>query len=686
MSMRIRRLLHGVTQKLTHIPAHALFSRMLTRLLSAWLFAALTESVLFVCAYGASMDAPLLADLSAPAAMSLARLVLITLLVFVMLTVLDLRLSGRVFSRILSLLPAGLFALLSALWLAVSFAWGLFAAALLIEIILLTFALFGRDVRAEDAGTLPQNAARPAAPEKHARLYGWLTGILAVLVFAFLSVWTVSRIYTFSTPSYDLGIFAQMFHHMKRSGLPLTTIERDGLLSHFAVHVSPVYYLMLPVYMLFPYAETLQILYALVMALAVHPLWKLAKLHGLSAPLRALACAALLLYPVFSGAASFDLHENGFLTLFLLWLLYYIDKNRVIPAAVFALLTLSVKEDAAMYVGVIGLWLMIRAMANPGPDAEAPAAAAPAGRRVANPFRHLKDMPFKRKRLLLGLGLFVTAVGYFLWVTAWLQRAGDGVMTGRFDNLIYDGSGSLFAVVKVVFLCPFKVLFECTDPDKLPYIAYSLGLLAGLPLITRRYERYLLLIPFALMHLVPDYVYMHRLFFHYAYGTTALLFYLVIVNLADIRPRLLRSGALCVTAALCAVWFCLTVIPKAMYYPQRYVRNRAYFTAVCEKLDVVPDYASVACSTFYAVRLADHDVLYDIKYCSTEHLLSCDWVVLNRVEKNSYKKYADKGQENGADNLIRLLEDNGYRQAVDPLDDMLIFRRPGLTVIDPAKP
>lgn len=53
-------------------------------------------------------------------------------------------------------------------------------------------------------------------------------------------------------PNFDFGVFTQMFHNMRESFLPMTTCERNGLLSHFAVHISPVFYLLLPFYALFP--------------------------------------------------------------------------------------------------------------------------------------------------------------------------------------------------------------------------------------------------------------------------------------------------------------------------------------------------------------------------------------------------------------------------------------------------
>nr|WP_289707141.1 DUF2079 domain-containing protein [Enterocloster clostridioformis] len=53
---------------------------------------------------------------------------------------------------------------------------------------------------------------------------------------------------------------------------PLTTCERDGLLSHFAVHLSPVFYVLLPFYKLVPRPETLLVLQSLVVISGMVPL------------------------------------------------------------------------------------------------------------------------------------------------------------------------------------------------------------------------------------------------------------------------------------------------------------------------------------------------------------------------------------------------------------------------------
>lgn len=73
----------------------------------------------------------------------------------------------------------------------------------------------------------------------------------------FVSFCMVTRYLSYGSPNFDMGLFSQMFYYMKTTGTMNTTSERDYLLSHMCVHISPVFYLILPVYMLFSSPVTL---------------------------------------------------------------------------------------------------------------------------------------------------------------------------------------------------------------------------------------------------------------------------------------------------------------------------------------------------------------------------------------------------------------------------------------------
>ena len=242
------------------------------------------------------------------------------------------------------------FAVLAITALRASATWAFLVVCVLVLVILAVFSIYGWDKTPEPV----------AEPKKAHRVYLWITVGLSAVFFLFVSAWTVGRLYSFSSPTYDFGIFSQMFYNMKASGFPMTTVERDGPLSHFAVHVSPIYYLILPFYWLVPTPATLQVLQAAVITSAVIPLWKIGKNHGLTDAQRMLVCAVLLLYPAFSGGTSYDIHENCFLTPLILWTLYGVDKKHAVITGIAAILTLMVKEDAAVYVAVIALWLIVK--------------------------------------------------------------------------------------------------------------------------------------------------------------------------------------------------------------------------------------------------------------------------------------------------------------------------------------
>ena len=481
------------------------------------------------------------------------------------------------------------------------------------------------------------------------RIYLGVTVWLSAAFFLFVSAWGVGRVRSFSVPNYDFGIFSQMFYNMKECGLPLTTVERDGLLSHFAVHVSPIYYLMLPAYWLFPKPETLQVLQALVLASAVIPLWKLGKHHGLPEAQRMLVCILLLLYPAFSGGTSYDLHENCFLTALILWVLYGLDIGNTILTVAAALLTLLVKEDAAVYVAVIGLWFVLKTLLHPEGD--------------------------RNKNLLIGIELLLGAICWFYLVTYYLNTKGDGVMTYRYNNFMYDGSSSLVTVIKSVILNPMKLIYECADPGKVKYMLLTLLPLLALPLLTRRYERYIQLIPYVLVNLMSDYSYQHDVFYQYNFGSTAFFFYLTVVNLAEFKTDWKRIATLAAAVAVSAVCFYKVILPVGIRYPILTVQWREVYQDIRDTLDTVPEDASVSATTYFITPLSQRSVLYDIRYCEKEHILETEYVVMKIGVESEYSNFDTGDMRNGFENLLTYLEENGYRQHAYLEDEVVIYRR-----------
>lgn len=598
-----------IKAKLLKLDAAFLFRRLLL----GWLVAALIEYFML------PLEGRDIRDFIGLSQMSFPRVILISLLVTLVLYIIPNRFHSAALERELTVVAFA--SLCVTAYMATGKKDFMILCAILIAVFVI-YALMGWN------GT-KQPIVKDA---KNNKVFLCVTAGLAVGFMLFVSAWTVCRVLTFSTTTYDLGIFTQMFYYMKNSGQPMTTLERSELLSHFNVHISPIYYLLLPFYYLYPKAETLQVLQAAVLASAVIPLWKLGKHHGLSSLQNMLLCLVLLIYPAYSGGTSYDIHENAFLTPLLLWLFYGVAMRSTRVTVITGVLTLMVKEDAAVYVAVIGLWVLIEAL-----------------------------LPEKKSKWGVTAGAAMLAVS-IIWFTAavtYLSVVGDGAMTYRYNNLMYDGSGSLISVIKAFILSPIKVIYECIDRDKLAYIGQTMLPLLFIPLLTRRYQRYILLIPYLLVNLVADYPYQHSIMFQYSFGTIACLIYLTAINLADLKIDRVRIAVLVLAVLVSASAFWQLVVPTARIYIDYYTAQSRYFEDVSNTLEMIPENASVASTAYYVPSLANREYIYDVTYCSREQLLSVDYVLLENHTQAHYSAYAVSGND-GLQNLIALLEESGY--------------------------
>jgi uncharacterized membrane protein len=329
-----------------------------------------------------------------------------------------------------------------------------------------------------------------------------LSFIIVSVGFVALSAYFIivlgSRTAALCSPCYDMGIFAQMYDSMTETGLPYTTCERGEYLSHFAVHFSPILYLLLPFCYIFKATDVLVWAQILVVFSGVFPLLLICRRIKLSNLRTTLICLVYLLYPAMSSGAFYDFHENAFLAPLILWTLYFVHAEKWIPTFIFALGVLMVKEDAAMYVGFIALYVI-----------------------------------FSRKKIWQGIGLFVMTFCYFLFAMHMLLSGGEGIMLGgRYYNIIgYDGS--FIDLLRVALVNPALYAAESFTPAKLLYAFNMLLPLAFLPLMTRKPSRWLLIAPLFVINLITDYKYQFNLQFQYSFGSGALLVYAAALNLAD---------------------------------------------------------------------------------------------------------------------------------------------------------
>jgi uncharacterized membrane protein len=411
----------------------------------------------------------------------------------------------------------------------------------------------------------------------------------------------VLKYLTYSSPNFDLGLFSQMFHYMSSDLSMKTTSERDVLLSHFCVHISPIFYCILPLYMLYKSAATLQFAQALVIGLAVFPLAGICRHLKLSRFETALFCIAYLLYPVVSGGCFYDIHENIFLPLCIFTLLYYCEKESWIGIIISTVFLLGVKEDAAVYAVCIGLYTL-----------------------------------FYKKMYKKSIFIIVISGLYFIFTTELLSKIGEGVMSYRFDNMIYGGGGSMVGIIRTVITNPAYILTQIMQQEKIEFIIQTLAPLCFMPLFSKKWYRFIFFIPYVLFNLMSDYQYFHSIYFQYVFGSGALLFYLSVRNVADIDIKL-RSRIIPMVTVASSLFFITLVSEKVEkyynYYSDKY--ERSIYKVLDEAVSSVPENASVTATTFLCPALSNRDVLYELYYTDKES--ETEYTVLDlRVATTEY--------------------------------------------------
>ena len=453
------------------------------------------------------------------------------------------------------------------------------------------------------------------------------------------------------TPNFDFGIFCQMFYYMKKTGLPLTTSERNTLLSHFSVHVSPILYLVLPVYMLIPSPMTLQVFQCLLVASGLVPLVLICRRKKIPTGAAAVFCGIYVSYPAFIGGCFYYFHENNFLTPLILWMILAFEAEVPVWMALTTLMVSLVKEDAAMYAGVVILYFCVRQLGLER-SRRKETDSLPSSVNL----RHAILRRMLRFAASIKVWLFLYCALYFFVCILYLSEYGQGAMTGRYDNYIYDGTGHITVMLSSILENPIYVLSQCFTGEKLLSSFQIMAPLGFLPLLFCNWEELILLIPYVLMNMMSNYSYQHILGFQYFFGSCAFLFYLSVLHYARMekrkaedgsispfrrgpgRKKLLISGLLCGAVLSSSLWQA-----KLFFYLPDYCRHAQERRDVSDVLNIIPADAQVAATPFLVPSLSQREEVYDLHY-KMRDITDFDYVAIdtrNGSNKDFYREYSE---------------------------------------------
>jgi uncharacterized membrane protein len=190
---------------------------------------------------------------------------------------------------------------------------------------------------------------------------------LTALAAALYGTYSLFRFYQFNSGTYDLVIFDQAvssYAHFQ-PGISVVKGLHNGFGPQFSVlgdHFSPILAALAPLYWLHPAPQDLLIAQAVLLALAVPPVWVFTR-RALGGGPRGTAGAYLvsvayaLSWPV-AAAVDFDFHEAAFAPVLTAVALERLQAGRVRTALLALGLLLLVKEDMGLLVAGVGLVLL----------------------------------------------------------------------------------------------------------------------------------------------------------------------------------------------------------------------------------------------------------------------------------------------------------------------------------------
>lgn len=261
---------------------------------------------------------------------------------------------------------------------------------------------------------------------------------------ALFSFVTLSRHFTLATHALDLGYYVQLTWNLARGHGPYVSLPA---MHAWGDHLSPIMYLFVPAFWIAPGPEVLLVAQSVLLALGALPVFGLARRRlGEAGP----AAAFALLYlanPSLHGINVRDFHAAALAIPLILAAAHFAEARRHGLFAAAAALALTAREDAALAVLGLGVWLALG-----------------------------------RRRWLLGAATAGAALAALAVEVRWIIpyfRGAPYAHLGRYAHL----GGSLGEIAAHLALHPVSALAGLMTGDRLVYLGAMLAPLAFLPLL-----------------------------------------------------------------------------------------------------------------------------------------------------------------------------------------------------------
>ncbi|MEK7566535.1 MAG: DUF2079 domain-containing protein [Patescibacteria group bacterium] len=441
--------------------------------------------------------------------------------------------------------------------------------------------------------------------ERQAILIVFAVIFIYVLIMGAVSV---ARHYNFQTQAWDMGIFAQTFWNTAHGRVMQNSIEEVP--NHFGVHMSPILFILVPGFLIFPSVYYLLIVQTLALALGAWPLYLFAKKILERKDLALALAAGYLLYPPLHWVNLFDFHPVAFLVPALLAAFYFFYEKKWFWFWVFMVVAAASQEDAVLAAMFAGLFLAALRW----------------------------DEKKERK---MGLAAALIALVYFvLSMKIIMPYFGGGLL--RLDRYAELG-GSVGEIARNLLFNPALFFKTAFSAQKLSYLFWLFLPVAFLPFVYL--PAILLLIPGLLENLLTSFGNQFSGFYQYDSMLIAGIFISSVYGLRTLLKRRPDKALLFKSIIICAIFagFLLRSPVSPFSFPVEFFKSNERQQTLRQIVKSVPSGASVAAETNIVPHLSDREYVY----MSGSEPFMVDVVILDGADffgfkdPDSFRKYAD---------------------------------------------
>jgi uncharacterized membrane protein len=438
----------------------------------------------------------------------------------------------------------------------------------------------------------------------------------------------------FLTGRFDLGNMVQAVWSTAH-GDPLRMTDLHGeQISRLAAHVDPILVLFAPLWWIWPSPQLLLVVQAVAVALGAIPLYLLARKHLASARAALAFSFAYLLYPATGWLTLNEFHPVALATPLLLAAFWFLDQDRLVSFAVFAVAAATCKEEIGLVVAGYGIWYAL-----------------------------------SRHRWTAGLAIAIVgglwsavAIGV---VIPHYNAGAESDFYGRYSEV----GGSAGGILKTALTHPLRIAHAAFSGRDVHYLLQLVTPLAGLCLLSPIVL--VAALPELAINLLSSTTTQTSIHFHYTAGLIPTLLIAAVLG----AKRLIRwtfAVAIIVAAAALVGNYRLGPIPGWRHVPggQQFQATAQRVTAhdkiAARALKLIPDNAVVSATNTLGAHLSERR-----RFLSFPFIEDATWVAADETQPG----YADRFAPVPTATLLAALRRDPDWQLVFEQDGILVFQR-----------